>query len=45
MAISFRYESKLGAAETAGLRKAAALGGSMGLTYLVMFASYALGFW
>lgn len=40
-----RYNSKLSLAEKAGMKKAFALGGSMGALYLVMFASYAVGFW
>lgn len=42
---SLRYESKLGLAEKSGMKKGLVSGGAMGVTYLIMFASYSLAFW
>ena len=42
---SLRYDSKLTLAEKSGMKKGLVSGGAMGVTYLIMFASYALAFW
>ena len=40
-----RYVEKLKNAESAGVKKAMLLGGSMGAFHIVMFGCYALAFW
>jgi len=40
-----RYDSKLKAAEAAGVKKAMTIGGSMGSFHVVIFACYSLAFW
>ena len=41
----FRYSKNLVDAKNFGIRKGMIVGGGMGLLFLVIFGSYALGFW
>jgi len=43
--LPFRYDVNLEDAKKVGIKKGLTTGVSMGLIYLFMFSSYALGFW